>query len=300
MENNRHRITSKEVYSVLVTLLLIAVVFTALLRSDSSNPALKLTVTADSTAGVINLTEEQLGQNCAFSLVYYNVSDVTITIGKKNYPLSDAIRDGLVTVEQIIAQAQSDSRDRSICREKFSTDYGCTTFIYQYNDYDIVYRYDVFECSDGQTHLFKDIVITPFDQGRSVHLGYTVEYPSDLLYEDWGLSFAIQEAGADHIEFAVTQSEGQHANQLILESFWLNDSDDKAVIPHQMLETATELLNDDITTLAIDWPKEFDTLAPGVYKLYLLVSEQYEQEDVHPLQRNYRDTQTYSIEFTVP
>lgn len=289
------------IYCLISAMLLLC---TACASGAAPEESLRLIVEPSGDQGWTVCTEAKVGESCDYSVAFYNASDVKIVIGGEEYALTDALRQNLVTVESIIAQARLDAKDHTVCREKYHSSFGCTTFIYQYNDFDIVYRNDVFACSDGREYLLKNFIVTPYDQGRTVSLGYSVmENGSlkNLCYEDWGLSFTVSEADFSHVKIACTQSGGQQADQLAVQSYWIEPKDDASGegISFAPLEKKTEIPADCTSELSFDWSEAYGALPPGEYVLCLSVVEIYDDAAIHSLQKNYTDIQQYGIAFTV-
>lgn len=53
------------------------------------------------------------------------------------------------------------------------------------------------------------------------------------------------------------------------------------------------------TQLSFDFEDPFGSLSAGEYMLTMEIVDHYDASEVHPLMHNYRDTQWYSIEFTI-
>ena len=267
---------------------------------------LRLTVTVDEEASFKEFTEENLGGNFN-KLTYFELSDVSIQIGRKTMKLEEAVRDGLVSVEQVVAQAKEDARNNE-CFMKYDNILGLSTFRYVYpNQYDIRVIYDVFECSDGTQYHLNDFMITA--PGRSANLSPNLRAVEvrdngeemNLLYEDWGLEFTVAEVSPTSIILNYTQSGGMVTGDLSMKWIHIFDAD------HYMLEEKTEWsldpipmqLNTSTGALTLNWEQMYGELPPGDYTLYLYIYDTYNESDVHPLIQNYCDGQYFPIVFTI-
>ena len=266
---------------------------------------LRLTVTVDEEA-YTEFTKEDLGGN-SDELTYYELSDVTIQIGRKTMKLEDAIRDGYVTVEQLVAQAQEDARNKD-CFLYYDKIRGLTIFRYSYRDqYDIRVIYDVFECSDGEQYHISDVMITPprrsadiFTNLRSIVVDDSGE-PIDLLREDWGLEFTAEEASPTDITINYSQWGGMAVGDLSVKWIHIYDSE------HEMLDTPPEWNKEPIPItantfqgqLSIDWEDWCGPLPAGHYTLYLYIEDDYTEGEIHPLIRKYCTGQYFPVSFTV-
>ena len=73
-----------------------------------------ITAITDESAGFTTIEPGELGGNFEEDIVYLSLSDVNITIDTSVYPLEEAIRDSLITVEEIFAYARLDARNEKI------------------------------------------------------------------------------------------------------------------------------------------------------------------------------------------
>lgn len=294
--------------TVLLIFLALAVGIGAGFLAGRSQPEtyLHLTVTADSEAGFSSFSSEELNGNFE-DISYFNVSKVSIEISGKTMLLEKAIRGGLVTVEQLVAQAKEDARNNE-CFLKYDNHLGLSTFRFVYpNQYDIRVIYDVFECSDGAQYHINDFMITA--PGRSANLSPNLRAVDvhgsgeeiNLLYEDWGLEFTVTEVSPIGITLNYTQSGGMVTGDLSMNWIHIYDAE------HYMLEEKAEWPIDPIpmqtntTTgeLTLNWEALYGKLAPGDYTLYLYIYDTYNEFDVHPLIQNYCDGQYFPITFTI-
>lgn len=265
-----------------------------------------LTVTANEEAGWREISSEELGGNYD-GITYLHLDAVTITINGRDIPLEEAIRDGHITVEKLIAQAKEDVRNKK-CTLKYDTDLGASVFIYSYPDaYDLSVRYDVFECSDGEQYLITDFVVTPPGRARDISYGFTLTDENgnriDLLYEDWGLEFTVAEASSTDITLNYTQWGGMANGDLSVQYFILDDASENMSIEMHDLEAYMDPVplkkNTTMGELTLNWQEKYGELEPGEYTIYLYVYDTFNEAEVHPLMLNYRNGQLFPVTFTV-
>lgn len=104
---------------------------------------------------------EELGEDNTYVVTYYNIEEVNITVAGRTMPLEDALRQGLVSVDALMAQAREDSRGEDpLCREIQRTAYGVTTFVYRYSNYELFLTRDGHKNSDGEIHLLESFAVT--------------------------------------------------------------------------------------------------------------------------------------------
>lgn len=267
---------------------------------------LRLTVTEEKDAGSRHITSEELGGNYD-GITYVEVADVTIEIGSRTMKLEEAIRDGYVTVEQLIAQAKEDVRSRD-CILKYDTHLGLSEFTYTYKDqYDLRVVYDVFECSDGAQYVISDFIITPPSKSRDISFGYSYIDDDgtrvDLLYEDWGLEFTVAEASSTDITLNYTQWGGMANGDLSVQWILMDNAqenksldviDQEAYMDHIPITKNTTM-----GELTVNWQEKYGELSPGEYTIYLYIHDTYNEAEAHPLMQNYCNGQYFPITFTI-
>lgn len=269
----------------------------------------EITVNPLEGVGFDSFTSEDLGGNYSGGFAYSGLSEVNIHIGSETLPLHEAIRDSLITVEEIVAQAKIDASDRSICKMDYSTEFGVTTFVYHYfSGYDIVYRHDVLEAPNGEEYLLEDFVITEFGGGDNIHLGWQVYNEdgtlTDLIAEDWGIAFSVSEASPTSLTVAYTQQDGCQAGMLTVSYFNIyhieNSNWNLAVQPDNNAFSPITLASDTSDMFTLDLSVFTEELSSGNYVLWLQICDVYEKTQLHPYQTKYKDIQSYQVMFTVP
>lgn len=283
--------------------------------SIKSARKLNITAEANDMAGFTIITPEQLGGNFDEAIVYLNLTNVCIEINRTVHSLENAIQDGLITVEEIVAYARIDARN-SICSETQTTTHGLTHFTYRYPEFDLCMTYDVYETPDGKQHLIEDITISalpsPATTSRSRSYNYLdedSEYGYWLDREDWGLVFEISEVSSTQITLQYTQSGGQQIGDLVAESYdlLLVDATSEGKKSTSFIDTASgtfekfeiPIISETSSEITINWAEAYGSLAPGDYFFKLYVSDIYDESEIHPLMVNYHDRQGYYVEFTI-
>lgn len=269
---------------------------------DAPKQTLPITVTLNHAidAGhiVIPLTQGNYDE-----VSYVGISDVTIDIDGTTRKLADALQDGSITVDQLIADARQDAV-LGFCREGVTSENGLAEFTYYYGGYRLHYVYDVYETPDGRKHLIKDFTIYDSRRGPVRFASLSDEEGNPLDYEDWGLTFQVSKVDSAALTVVCTQSGGQQFGTLQLNRMslqkknpdtleWESQDDD---FPYTWEETA--LTMGGTTELTLEFT-EAHALPAGDYSLAMQFLDCYNPEDVPSLMRKYHDRQWYTVEFTI-
>lgn len=106
-----------------------------------------------------SFSSEDLGGNFDGSL-YLNRLEVSVVVDGTKMSLEDAVREEKFTIEQLIANVQTDAR-KGVCTEETRTINGLTEFHYTYKDVfvlDVIN--DVYQTPDGQEYLYRKVTIS--------------------------------------------------------------------------------------------------------------------------------------------
>lgn len=132
-------------------------------------------------------------------------------------------------------------------------------------------------------------------------------YPID--YEDWGLTFEISQMSGTGLTIACTQSGSQQLGTLEVQTQWLERKSPDTLAWENVEEAQTGtpwappanglLTMGGTSSLFFDFAAPFGSLPAGDYMLTVEIADHYDEAEVHPLTRNYRDIQWYCIEFTI-
>lgn len=249
--------------------------------------------------GYASFTSEELGGNLGDSLEYMGLTDVTITIEGSAYPLEEAIKNGLISVEEIFAFARLDARN-GFCNETHKTKNGLTHFTYHYEGIDLCLVYDVYETPNGQTHLINDIGV--YHDGAKVYHMYTDDKTGERLdYEDWGLNFTVSDVSPTGVTILCQQSGGQQIGELYIDYvWWLSEVTEKSLTADDQPSPEIPLAMEGESSLSFDWSEKYGTLPSGNYELILCVNDHFDEAQVHPLMKDFQQRQYYSIELTIP
>jgi len=249
--------------------------------------------------GYACFTSEELGGNLGDSLEYMSLTDVNITLEESVYPLEEAIKNGLISVEEIFAFARLDARN-GFCNETHKTKNGLTHFTYHYEGIDLCLAYDVYETPSGQTHLINDIGV--YHDGTRVYHMYTDEKTGVRLdYEDWGLNFTVSDISPTGATILCQQSGGQQIGELYIDSdWWLSEVEEKSPTAEDQPSPEIPLTMEGESTFSLDWTEKYGALRSGIYELVLCIYDHFEESQVHPLMKDFQLRQYYSIELTLP
>lgn len=257
----------------------------------------------------------ELNGNYDSSVRYHGVKDVRITLDGSSYPLEEAIADGLITVEEIMAYAQIDARN-GFCTEDAGSYNGLSHFVYHYpNTCDLYFTHDIYETPDGEKNITNYFSVHPYYGADFTYVEGSKydengdSYPIDQ--EDWGLQFKITDSSSTGFSLNVWQSKGQQIGDLHVTDFILFCTDEDA--PEEVLDLSTftyyfdsedSLISRDSTTTitvnfadAEDFP---DTLPSGNYKMRLEIEDIFDEDDVHPLMLDFYSRQYYYVYFQIP
>lgn len=247
------------------------------------------------------IPKDELGGNYDYELTYLDVTNVSIEVDGKTYYLEDAIRDGVISVEEIFAYARMDAR-MGYCREEWETFHSLTYFIYRYPKFDLRLTYDVYKTPDGKEHLINQLYIC-----ENVYNLSTV-YP-DIDREDWGLTFEAVEATSTSLTINCTQSGGQQLGDLTADQYWIYTRDSEGnheVLQHlddfqgfDQWQPKSPILKDTTTKITLDWTNFYGELPKGNYAMHLTINDEFDSTKIHSLMEDYQDRLGYWIDFTI-
>ena len=269
------------------------------------------------TESSLTIPKEDLNGNYTGNIRFQNVKDVAITLDGKAYPLEAAIADGLITVEEIEAYARIDARN-GYCKEIAESRKGVSHFIYRYYGVcDLYFTHDIYETPDGSDPITNKFEVSNnngldnyFYYGGSTMFNVQEQnYPADM--EDWKLKFEITDASSTgftlnvHQEYSPNKKNGSHqVGQLQLvcfELFDLNDLTESYLYRFNSEECPIESGTTNSFKVnfadAEGFPAE---LLNGNYRIYLEIKDDFEEANVHPLMRDYHQSQGYWISFDIP
>lgn len=215
--------------------------------------------------------------------------------------LEDAIRDQYISVEEIVAFAAIDAKN-GFCTESTETQNGLTLFSYSYPQYTLRTIHDVYETPDGQAHLINTLELS----SPSVHHGFPSFLADDTdpyVYidrEDWGLSFSVAECDSTGVKLQSSQAGGQQLGDLFVTEYRIYaQSTDSLLFPDSDCFDNLPIAMDSTGELFISWGELSPHLVAGNYVLHITVTDQYDPSQVHPLMKNFYDSQRYYIPFTI-
>ncbi len=313
----------KTVAGILIGTLLISIVFVGthldFLKSDAFSE--KVTIAEDTTEqnlciSFVNSTDSffyiPLEQGNYKGVTCYGIENVTIKIDGISMNLEDALMEGYISVDEIIAYAHQDA-SLGLCNEVAKSKNGLTEFTYYYQEFRLRYIYDLYETPDGRAHLVTGCLI--YGIGFDPHFLPEIddETGKRIDYEDWGLLFEVSKLEPDVITVKCSQSGGQQMGALIVEDSILYKKNPNT-LDLELVQLLTEewsesvywkstpnrfLTMDGTKELVFDFSQLYGQLCTGDYVLHLQILDLYNEDDVHTLMRNYYDEQWYEITFTI-
>ena len=249
---------------------------------------------------------------------YWSVKDVTVQLDGTRMPLEDALREGLVTVDDVIASAREDAAGGR-CKESSQSKNGLAVFRYHYPAFNLQSLYDIYETPDGWRRKITDFSVYGIGRDPGYSIGWDEETGDPIDYEDWGLTFTVTQLSASGVTLECAQSGGQQFGRLNVAGLMLSrknpDTQDwerveplDASIGADIYKAYSEITpkpEDDLAmggtkVLTYDFEGMFGSLDAGEYKIILKIVDCYDEADVPPLSRNFYDIQWYTVgEFTV-
>lgn len=275
--------------------------------SEADQRHLRISATVNADAGFTNIPLEQ-GNYKELSLL--NLENVTIDLDGAALTLEDALREGRVTPEQLVAWARLDASE-GLCNEVAKSKNGLTEFTYRYPKFGYTLRsiYDLFEAPNGRQYLIADVTIYAASTEPRYSLPVDEQTGCTIDFEDWGLDFEISEVDRTGLTIACTQSGGQQLGTLEVQTQWLERKSPDTLAWENVEETQTDtawtppangpLTMGGTSSLFFDFDEPFGSLPAGDYRLTVEIADHYNEAEVHPLMHNYRDVQWYTIEFTI-
>lgn len=249
---------------------------------------------------------------------YWSVKDVTVQLDGTRMPLEDALCEGLVTVDDVIASAREDAAVGR-CKESSQSKNGLAVFRYHYPAFNLQSLYDIYETPDGWRHRITDFSVYGIGRDPGYSIGWDEETGDPIDYEDWGLTFTVTQLSPSGVTLECAQSGGQQFGRLNVAGLMLSrknpDTQDwerveplDASIGADIYKAYSEITPKPEDDLAMGGTKEltydleamFGRLTAGEYEISLKIVDCYDEADVPPLSRNFYDVQWYTVkEFTV-
>lgn len=140
-------------------------------QTDAAS-SISLSVSVDESVGLSILGSSPTGSSSS-DVTIYGLSDVYVSINDKTFRLDQALVKNQISIEKLIAQAQIDAQQGK-CEEVYSSEYGLTSFIYKYPEYDLVIHNDMFESRNGEQYLIRDLGIAAPGKGRRIEFSYMI------------------------------------------------------------------------------------------------------------------------------
>lgn len=271
------------------------------IQNTENTTYLNLSVTVSPNDGCTIIPAQDISSSFPIDLKIYNLSNIAINIDGIETPLVNAFQQELVTPEEIFAFAQIDTRKGNCDMESISIQ-GLTYHIFTYPKFDLAVVYDILETPDGKQHLIHTM---SFDMAyrckpEDEQIIYTDDITGKALdRENWGLTLDTVEVAPTGITVSCTQEGGQQFGQLDIDEFLLYSYESNGLLGgFNKIENGTIQMNA-ASDIVIDWTTSHGELSPGTYFIRLYMKDNYDPSVIHPLTKNYYDTQSYDIEFTI-
>lgn len=264
------------------------------------NRNLRMNVVENKGSQGVYFSPEELGGNFENHLVYVEISSASIEVDGTSYYLQDAIRDGVISAEEIFAYARMDAR-MGYCKEEWRTYHSLTHFIYRYPKFDLRIAYDIYKTPDGKEHLINELYVC------ENAYRFATRY-RDIDREDWGLSFEVVDTTPTTVTVDCTQSGGQQLGTLVTDTYWIYTLDDEGKtgeIRHFDNITSNDQWHSAFsiprgtTRITLDWTNIYGELPKGDYTMHLSVNDEFDPANVHPLMEDFQNRLDYWIAFTI-
>lgn len=263
-------------------------------RTKRDAPKLLISAVHANNAYTSEQIPQEIDGSSGIEFCCIGLTDVTIDLNGTVMNIGSALREDLISLGEIFSLAQSDAH-AGFCTESWKTKNGLAHFCYSYPGFDLWITNDIYETPDGLQHLIRGITLS--EPGDNVVFVY-----NDLDQEDWGIEFSVAEASPTEITLNYTQSGGQLIGQLFTCGYEISKLDPMEAVVRldsAQLQKQMPISMNTQGTLTLNIETYFGALPTGQYGMYLYLQDQYEEEDIPPLTRNYHDMQCYWIEFTI-
>lgn len=260
---------------------------------------LRIGVVEEEDAQYTTILPAQQGSRFKSEIHYLNICDVCINVDGEVARLDEALRNGLISLDEIFAYAQIDARN-GFCQNYAKTRNGLNFLVYRYPEYDLRLTYDFTYTPDGKTHLVHELYVCRNDYELSGSAATTV-------HEDWGLTFEVVEASADSITLNCTQSGGQQLGELIADFYYIDLAEGDSALPRlddaydtDAYQPKPVLQRDTSTQIILNWTNIYGALPSGDYVMTLKVSDLYDAGENQTLMSKFESRQSYFIDFSIP
>lgn len=258
---------------------------------------LRLTVAEKSGAQHVRILPAQQDSHFESRIQYLDVCDVRIDADGAAAPLDEALRDGLISLEEIFAYAQTDARN-GFCQDYAKTRNGLNFLVYRYPEYDLWLTYDFTYTPDGRTQLIHELYVSKPNKDSGGGAAAAAQ-------EDWGLTFEVMEADDSSITLNCTQSGGQQLGVLIADFYYIDPAEGGSEFPRLECDVGAYqpkpvLPRDTSTQIVLDWTDTYGPLQPGDYVMTLKVNDVYDAEGDQTGMSKFQSRQSYLIGFSIP
>lgn len=236
--------------------------------------------------------------DCRTEIHYVDVCDVRIEVDGTVYYLEDAIREELISLEQIYAYSRIDAR-LGCCETFTKVRNGLTFLAFRYPEYELRFTYDYYFLPDGEHRLVNELYIS---KNR-----YNVDSSANrVVQEDWGVTFEVSEVNSSSVTLRCTQSGGQQLGELIVDFFYIESTREQDSIPRlngftdiDSYQPKVIISRGTVSEITLDWTDIYGELPPGDYLISLKVRDVYDSADTHPLMSKFETRQSYTVPFVI-
>lgn len=272
--------------------------------SLSEQSSRQLSISAVRSASSSFFPAEEMGKKFNGKLSYYGVTDVTIDINGEAIALETALKNQQVTPEELFHLARTDAAN-GVCTEFYTSDLGLSKFFYSYPKFELMLTYDIFEAANGEQQLINEVAVCSWNYHKKAEQGLLqseVTSLSSIYREDWGIEFKVMSVSPSQIKLLCTQSGGQQVGELNIISYTIQKVDDADTnLNSDSIEFSPITIPSNCKSeQTIIWPTKYNTLPSGTYQLLLIIQDNYNPTQIHPLIKKYTNKQEYIIKFDIP
>lgn len=298
MKRNKHRaVTTAKIAALCALVMLAGCSGKTAAAAEGETAAGRPSLQVEAAQDYLTIRPSELNGQYDGNICYDGVSNVCIVLDGKSMPLEEAVKEGKVTVEELIACAQEDARTGA-CTQGQCTYNGLTKFTYTYPEYMLIAVHDVYETPDGNQYIINEFTVTTPKELKPAPIGYSDAATGEYLdLEDWGIAFTPTRATSEGVMLTTDQEKGQNFGDLYLTDFYLVSEPEKEFLgDSQVYGLSIPIKMNGSGEVELTWNS---AMPAGDYTLVVRLEEKYNKEDMPALMRNYHDAQQYLIPITI-
>lgn len=254
---------------------------------------------------------EELSNAWNGTIELVGIDQVFLSVNGRKVVLIDAVKNGEVTPEELIAQAFIDART-GVCTRADWEDKGLSRFDFHYPAFDLAITMDV--CKTAKREKISVLALTFYPAGKAASYGvarYIYDQAGqqiDRYAEDWGVEVQVSNVIPTSVSLTIKQKNGQETGTIVATHYSLLG--ENAALPgpemictgeeaRRLSELETTIAPNDTTQLTIDWTALYGPLPAGEYTLALSIQDIFDSAVISPLTEDYEDHTRIFVPFAV-